>query len=141
MFHTSYQEIKEGTINSYGIAGDCLFFSNDVYTMTASNVVYVYEADFDCVRASQLHDEEIISEIADRFEVDLDVAEGLLDGSENEWDHGADGDSSWWLQGKRGECAKKMGYDGCEDRDEQGTVFIIPMTGRESELKLVEIVK
>lgn len=116
-----------------------MFFSDDIYVMTASATVYVYEAEFDCVRANQLHDEEIISEIAEFFNVDLEVAEGLLDGSENEWEHGADGESSRWLQGKRGECAVKMGYDGCEDEDEQGTVYIVPMAGRESELKLVDV--
>ena len=137
MFHTSPNKIEAGSINRGGIAGDCLFFSCDVYKMSAASV-YVYKADFDCVRASQLHDEDIIVEIANYFNVDEDTAEALLDGSENEWDHGADGEDSWWLQGKRGECAVKMGYDGCEDEDEQGTVYIVPMTGRENELELVE---
>ncbi len=137
MYHTSPNKIEAGTINSYGVAGSCLFFSDDVYVMTASDTVYIYEADFDCVRASQLHDDEIIAEIAEYFGVDSDVAESLLDASENEWNHGADADGSWWLQGKRGECAVKMGYDGCEDEDEQGTVYIVPMLGRESELMLV----
>ena len=130
MYHTSPQPITE--INSFGIAGDCLFFSDSVYSLGESAVVY--EADFDCVAASQLADDEIIAEIADRFNVDVDTAESLLDGSENEWDHGADADDSWWLQGKRGECAVKMGYDGCEDTDEQGRVYIVPMTGRLNEL-------
>ena len=133
MYHTSPSKIESGAINSFGIAGDCLFFSDEVYKMSAGEV-YVYEADFDCVRASQLEDDEIIAEISDRFNVDTETAESLLDGSENEWDHGADAEDSWWLQGKRGECAVKMGYDGCEDEDEQGTVYIVPMTGRESEL-------
>jgi len=137
MFHTSPNKIEKDTINRYGIAGDCLFFSDDVYSMSSAST-YVYEADFECVRASQLHDEEIIADIARFFEVDEDTAEALLDGSENEWDHGADAEGSWWLQGKRGECAVKMGYDGCEDEDEQGVVYIIPMTGREEELTLVE---
>ena len=137
MYHTSPNKIEAGSINAFGIAGDCLFFSDDVYSMSAGEVV-VYEADFDCVRASMLEDEEIISEIADRFNVDSDIAESLLDGSESEWDHGADAEGSWWLQGKRGECAVKMGYDGCEDEDEQGTVYIVPMAGRESELRLIE---
>ena len=50
----------------------------------------------------------------------------------------ADAENDWWLQGKRGECAVTMGFDGCEDRDEQGTVYIVPMKGREIELTLVE---
>ena len=140
MIHSSPREIKKGVINHFGIAGDCLFFSNDVYRMSEASI-YIYEADFDCIHVGQLYDERIVSEIAERFSVDEDIAESLLDGSENVWDHGADGDDSWWLQGKRGECAVKMGYDGCEDRDEQGTVFIVPMFGRESELTLIEICK
>lgn len=139
MFHTSPNEIKADTINSDGVAGDCLFFSNNIYIMTACSTVYVYEADFDCVRASQLHDAEIIEEIAERFDVDLETAESLLDDSESAVGYSTDADDLWWLQGKQGECAKKMGFDGCESRDEQGVVYIIPMTGREAELKLVEV--
>lgn len=137
MYHTSPNIIKEGLIDDFGVAGSCLFFSDRVYQMSPVSI-YVYEADFNCIEAFELYDEEIIAEIAEKFEVDLDVAEKLLDHSETEWNHGADAESSWWLQGKRGECAVKMGYDGCEDEDEQGTVYIVPMKGRESELKLVE---
>jgi len=137
MFHTSPVQIQKGSINSFGIAGDCLFFSDDIYRMSDASI-YVYEADFNCVPASQLHDEEIVAEIAERFSVDSDTAESLLDGTESEWDHDADADDSWWLQGKRGQCAAKMGFDGCEDEDEQGTVYIVPMKGRESELKLTK---
>ena len=109
--------------------------------MTAAGSYYVYEADFECVRASQLHDEVIIAEIAEYFDCDAELAESLLDSSENEWnqDFECDGDASLWLQGKRGQCAVKMGYDGCEDEDEQGVVYIIPFEGRESELKLVQV--
>lgn len=140
MYHTSPTEIKNGTINCHGVAGDCLFFSDDIYVMTASDTYFVYEADFNCVRASQLYDEAIVNDIAKYFGCDVELAESLLDGSENEWDQDfqCDGEDSWWLQGKRGQCAVKMGYDGCQDGDEQGVVYIIPMTGRESELKLVE---
>lgn len=136
MYHTSPTKIEKGMINHGGIAGDCLFFSDDVYQMSDA-AVYVYEADFDCISACNLEDDEIIAEIAEKFGVDSDTAEGLLDGSESEWDYGADAEDSWWLQGKRGECAVKMGYDGCEDEDEQGTVYIVPMSGREGELSLV----
>ena len=133
MFHTSPTEIVKGSINKYGVAGSCLFFSDDIYRMSNKSV-FVYRADFNCIPASELYDEEIVLEIAEFFSVDEEIAESLLDGSENEYDHGADGEDSWWLQGKRGECAVKMGHDGCEDEDEQGTVYIIPMFNRESEL-------
>ena len=137
MFHTSPN--KELKINKYGIAQDCLFFSDEVYKMSEASI-YTFEADFNCVRASELHDDEIINQIAEYFNCDLELAESLLDASESEWsqDFDCDGEGSWWLQGKRGECAVKMGYDGCEDEDEQGTVYIVPMYGRESELTLVE---
>ncbi len=45
-------------------------------------------------------------------------------------------EADWWIQELRGECAKKMGYDGCEDEDEQGSVYIVPMFGREEILVL-----
>jgi hypothetical protein len=147
MYHTSPDLILEGTINGHGVAGDCLFFSDDVYVMTASDEYHVYSADFDCVRAFELYDDEIIDEISDHFGCDTDLAERLLDGrlgafdvysEEDIYDSGLDMASlAWWLQGKRGECAVKMGHDGCQDEDEQGTVYIVPMFGRESELTLI----
>lgn len=140
MYHTSPTEIKEGSINDNGIAGSCLFFSNDIYVMTASKSIYVYEAEFNCILASQLHDDEIIADVASYFDCDVELAESLIDGSKSEFDQDfdCDGEDSWWLQGKRGECAVKMGYDGCTDTDEQGVVYIVPMLGRESELTLVQ---
>lgn len=138
MFHTSPTKITKSTINNNGIAGSCLFFSDDVYQMSA-NSVYVYEADFNCVDASELYDDKIIEDISRYFDCNKELAEALLDASENEWNQefDCDAEDSWWLQGKRGECAVKMGYDGCEDVDEQGTVYIVPMLNRELELNLV----
>ena len=141
MFHTSPSEIKVNSINSYGISNSCLFFSDDIYQMSQASI-YVYEANFNCIEASELHDVEIIAEIADMFDVDVDDAEKLLDGSACEWDYSCcDGEMSWWLQGKRGLCAVLMGFDGCIDSDEQGLVYVVPMKGREKELLLVEVLK
>jgi len=140
MFHTSPSKIIEGSINKFGIAGSCLFFSDEIYSMSSASK-YVYQADFNCIDVSDLHDKVIISDIAAYFNVDDDTAESLLDGTQNEWDlddFETAGEDSWYLQGQRGECAVKMGYDGCEDRDEQGTVYIVPMLSRETELKLLE---
>lgn len=141
MYHTSPTPITPGTINKFGIAGDCLFFSDDIYVMTASVTVYVYQAAFDCVDASQLYDAEIVAEIAEEFDCDTDTAQRLLDARCNAFDVADEdaGEKDWWLQGKRGECAVKLGFDGCEDQDEQGAVYIIPMFGRESQLKLVNV--
>lgn len=140
MYHTSPNKIEVGSIHDNGIAGSCLFFSDDVYRMSEQST-YVYEASFNCIAVNQLFDEDIISRIAEYFNVDTDTAEALLDGSQNEWDldgFNTDGEDSWFLQGLRGQCAVKMGYDGCEDEDEQGTVYIIPMKDREAELTLIE---
>lgn len=141
IYHTSPTEIKE--INSYGIACDCLFFSANIYTMTASAeyVVYSLEINEDkMIKVSDLYDEEFVNEIAEEFGVDVEVAEGLLDGSESEWDHDCDAEKSWWLQGKQGECAKKMGFEACVAKDEQGIVYIVPMLGREKDLVLEKVV-
>ena len=80
MIHTSPNKIEPGFINNDSIFGSCLFFSSDAYVMTRAERYYVYEAEFEnIVNASQLYDEEIISEIADRFNVDEETAESLLD--------------------------------------------------------------
>ena len=137
IYHTSPTEIKE--INSYGIAGSCLFFSANIYTMTTSEKYFVYSLEIDenkIVKVSDLYDEEIVVEIADEFGTLTDVAENLLDGSENEWDYDCDAEKSWWLQGKQGECAQVMGFEACIAKDEQGTVYIVPMIGREKDLVL-----
>lgn len=133
LFHTSPKEITE--INRFGTFYDCLFFSVEPYSMSVGEVItYSIDAEnMDFVNASALHDDEIIAEIADRFEIDEDSAESLLDSSDSVWNHDfADADADWYIQAKRGECAKKMGFDGCLDEDEQGGVYIIPMMGRES---------
>ncbi len=126
----------------------CLFFSENVYFMSVGKS-WVYEADFNCIEACFLEDEETVKRIMEVLECDEDDAWDFLQnrksvfemsGNEN-FDASDLAEKDWWLQGLRGQVAKKMGYDGCEDTDEQGTVYIVPMYGRESELRLVEIVK
>ncbi|OHU85539.1 MULTISPECIES: hypothetical protein [Pseudoalteromonas] len=139
-FHTSPNEITN--IKATGTFDDCLFFSHDVYTMTASNTVYVYSLELNeehIVRVSDLYDEELIAHISDVLSVDEEVAERMLDGRDTAFDHGLDGEDDWWIQAKQGECAKRMGYKAVEAQDEQGTVFIVPMLGCESELTLEEV--
>ena len=142
MYHVSNREITPGTINSWGIAGECLFFSNNKYSVSGGNEAWVYEADFDCVLAFDLDDQESIAEIMNWFDVDEDDAIEMLTG-ENASDYVEDAtaEDEWWLQGIRGEAARNMGFDGCQDRDENGTVYIVPMKNRESQLTLVEVCK
>ena len=133
LFHTSPNKIEK--VSKFGNFDDCLFFSSNVYEMSAcETITYSINADdMRFVEACDLHNEEVIAEIAERFEIDSDDAESLLDGSDSVWNHYfADAENDWFIQTKRGECAKKMGFDGCKDHDEQGVVYIIPMFNRES---------
>ncbi|MCU4483647.1 hypothetical protein [Acinetobacter ursingii] len=133
LFHTSPNKIEK--VSKFGKFDDCLFFSTNVYEMSAGETItYSINADdMHFIDASDLHDSEVIAEIAERFEIDLDDAESLLDGSDSVWNHYfADAENDWFIQAKRGECAKRMGFDGCKDHDEQGVVYIIPMLNRES---------
>lgn len=138
LYHTSPNEIT--TINRFGLFDDCLFFSNDVYQMSACDVI-VYSIDaseMSFAHVSDLYDAHIIDDIAENFGIDSVLAEALLDDRSSVWDYAfASGEAVWYIQAKRGECAKAMGFDGCEDRDEQGTVYIIPMLGRENILERV----
>ena len=110
-------------------------------------ITYSIDAEnMDFVEAWKLSDDEIVAEIAKKIasrnfeDQDFELAEELLDTSKNLWKVGFDlgldsediAEIDWFIQAKRGECAKKMGFDGCLDEDEQGTVYIIPMFGRES---------
>ena len=133
LFHTSPKEITK--INRFGAFDDCLFFSVEPYSMSVGEVItYSIDAEnMNFVESCDLHDDEIIAEIAERFDIDEDLAESLLDGSDSVWNHDfADAENDWFIQAKRGECAKRMGFDGCKDHDEQGVVYIIPMLNRES---------
>ena len=146
LFHTSPKEIKK--IDQFGNFEDCLFFSARVYQMAIGEVItYSIDAEnMDFIEAWKLSDDEIAAEIAKKIasrtfeDQDFELAEELLDTSKNLWkvgfDLGLDSEEkkkiNWFIQAKRGQCAKKMGFDGCLDEDEQGAVYIIPMLGRES---------
>lgn len=128
--HTSPSKIQE--ISDFGGCAEngTLFFSVNDYAMGKVAVTYdLTVGENDIISASQLFDEAIIAEIAGYFDCDLELAESLLDSSENEWnqDFDCDGEDSWYLQGLRAECAKKMGYLACEDEDENGVVYMIKM--------------
>ena len=135
LFHTSPGEISKITDN--GLFGDCLFFSTEIYSMSTRGASFVYSIELDentIIDISELHDNEIIADIMRVLEVEEDDAERMLDGRDTAFDHGLDGEDDWWLQAQQGACAKKMGYSACEALDEQGTVYIVPMLARESEL-------
>ena len=109
--------------------------------MTQAKTVYTYSIEIDeekIISVSDLYEESVIKNIMEVLEVGADAAERMLDGRDNAFDHGRDGEDDWWLQAKQGEAAKLMGYEAVEAKDEQGSVWIVPMLGREADLKLIE---
>ncbi len=144
IYHTSPNKITK--IEKRELFGDCLFFSNEPYSMSIGDVI-TYAMDIenmDFVDPSHFfYDDDyykldnIVSEIMNYADIDEEIAQNLLDGSVGEYEV-LEGESAaelgWWIQGKQGEAAKTLGYDGTSSIDEQGTVYIIPMLNREFEL-------
>lgn len=146
LIHTSPVEIKE--ITRSGRFGEFLFFSDREYSMGGHDyIAYSIEVgEDDIIEAGQLfyrHDSaevaDIIEQVADRFNVDIETAEGLIDESVNIYDvDGIDpeeaAETSWDIQLYTAKVAKKLGYRGVAVEDETGTSYMIDMLGRESEL-------
>lgn len=138
IYHTSSEQITE--INEDGLFNDCLFFSHDVYSLGSYTHVYAIDIEEEeIINVSQLHDTDIIAHIASVLECDTETAESILDGSiPSVCDIDADPELDWFIQAQQGECANVMGYKACRSTDEQGTVFIVAMFGREKELIEIE---
>lgn len=142
LFHTSPEKIEK--ISKFGMFGECLFFSSSVYVMTAVEDYITYSIEInedDVIEVGSFfhHDEweklnDIVQHIMDVCECDEEEAQDYLDGSE----HHEDGEMDWMIQGLQGDAAKVLGYRAAQSEDEQGAVYIVPMFGRESELKLEE---
>ncbi len=140
LFHTSPTEIKE--ISAYGMFGECLCFSADVYQMSACDVItyqiniddadiiearsFFYQADCDKLN-------EIVAEIMELADCDEEQAQELL--SQN--DFFGDAEIDWRIQGYAGEAAKVLGYKAASADDEQGTVYIVPMLDKEADLERI----
>ena len=140
--HTSPSSIT--AIDCFGGCAEngTMFFSVNDYAMGYVAVTYdLTIREDESISACQLYDESIISEIGERFNCDLDIAESLLDASESEWNQefDCDAEDSWFLQGLRAECAKKMGYLACKDKDENGVVYMIKMNDEILSLSLIHI--
>lgn len=136
LYHTSPQKIKE--IKSTGTFGESLCFSTSAYQMTASDAVFVYsiEIDEDDIIDVFSFDEddapETLQHISDVLGCDFEQSLSYLRDKESP----PDPELSWFIQGQMGSAAKEAGYKAARSRDEQGTVYIVPMYGREQELKL-----
>jgi len=145
VYHTSSEKIKN--ITKSGRFGDCLFFSSEVYQMNNS-AIYTYSIELkNAIEVSRFFYDDncdkldsIVESIMNIVECDKETAENLLDESVNIFNIIDDceiaSEYSWTIQGMQGEAARLLGYDSAESEDEQGTVYIVSMSGREKELVL-----
>ncbi len=138
VFHTSPEEITE--IKNNGLFDDCLFFSAEEYAMGDVKAVYSLEiSDNKIIEVSDLDDTDTIDHIANVLDCTQDQAAELLSGEiRNAGEITGDYEDDWFVQAQQGSAAKAMGFDACESFDEQGTVYIIPMMGRENDLVRVK---
>lgn len=146
LYHTSPVEIT--SINQNGHFGEFLFFSSHEYVMAVGeHVTYAIEMDESAIieaRRMFFHEdaeklEGLVAELADRLEVDADLAEKLIEESVNVWylddrEPEDKADASWLVQHFTARAAKLLGYRGVAVSDEQGTAYMIDMLGREAEL-------
>lgn len=144
LFHTG----NVTKINTWVTFGSFLFFSADVYKTSAgaANVYKLEIDDSDIIEACSLFYHEdaekldaLVSEMAEKYDIDEDVAADLISEKANAWDEIQDCDAgtSWEIQHYTARAAKIFGYRGVQVEDEQGAAYMIGMLGRESELQIV----
>lgn len=148
IYHTSPEKIV--AIHDRGMFGDVLHFSTKPYTMSAAENSTTYKmkySDDDFIDASSLyhHDDAakiqpIANRLAKRYGITSDAAEDIISGNKSSYDFGLDSETSaqlgWDAQTAAAQSAKKLGYKGARGQDEQGSVYMVPMSGREKELLL-----
>lgn len=149
LFHTSPTKITK--IDRNGRFSEFLFFSSDVYCMTADEEVSVYSIELDAssvIEASSIfyHDDSdekldaLVATVAKRYAVEEAVARDLIDETASiyEVDSSVEAedlaDASWDIQLATAKAAKMLGFQGVRVTDEQGAAYMIDMLGREEEL-------
>lgn len=133
IYHTSPAPIT--AITSNGTFGESLCFSDRVYSMSVGAVVVysleIEEADvIDAAHFEASDAPEALAQLAHVLDCDQDQALEYLTGAECH----EDAEMDWYVQGMMGSAAKEAGYKAARSRDEQGTVYIVPMLGREADL-------
>ncbi|GFM84992.1 hypothetical protein PSCICO_03910 [Pseudomonas cichorii] len=146
LFHTSPTEIT--SIEKNGRFGEFLFFSGNVYAMTAGEAV-TYSIDLDneaVIDAGRLfyHEDaeklnDLVAELAAHLEIDADTAEDLISEKANVYDLDSIdpediADASWDVQRFTARAAKILGFRGVAVSDEQGAAYMIDMLTHESDL-------
>jgi hypothetical protein len=146
LFHTSPAKIDK--IHTSGRFGEFLFFSSDVYTMTATvPVVYRLDlADDQVIEAGRLffHDDAeklqpLVAELACRLCISEEDAEALMEEAKSAHDIDSiepedAADASWDVQLFTARAAKLLGFRAVQVQDEQGAAWMVDMLGREAEL-------
>lgn len=144
LFHTG----NVTKINTWGTFGSFLFFSADVYK-TSAGAANIYKIEIDgneIIEAYSLFYHEdaakldsLVSELAEKYGIDEDVAADLISEKANAWAEieDCDAETSWEIQHYTARAAKILGYRGVQVEDEQGAAYMIDMLGRESELRII----
>ena len=144
LFHTSPEAIAE--IHDNGRFGQFLFFSDEVYVMTAGDyTVHSIEIDEDdIIEAGQLFYHEdaeklagLVAQVMEMVGCDEDTAEELI--SQHQDVHSIEcdiepedlADASWDIQRITAEAALVLGYRGVEVEDEQGAAYMIAVRADE----------
>lgn len=144
LFHTG----NVTKINTWGTLGSFLFFSADIYKTSAgaANVYKMEIDDSEIIEACSLFYHEdaekldsLVSELAEKYGIDEDVAADLISEKANAWNEiqYCDAETSWEMQHYTARAAKILGYRGVQVEDEQGAAYMIDMLGRESELRII----
>lgn len=146
LFHTSAEKILEITQN--GLFDEFLCFSASIYTMTAGDyIAYKIDIDEDQIisarglfyHADAAKLDDLVADFAARYGVDADTAEEII--SEREQLDSSNADELWDVQRYTARAAKLLGYRGVCGQDEQGSVYLIDMLGKESDLMIAQIFK
>lgn len=136
LYHTSPN--AEITPTRFGTFDEFIFFSNDVYVMTAGDY-HVFTTEIDeslVIGAPALWYQEnwedarqYIDELMRTLNIDEDTAMGLLDESIDITDLDIDAcelGTEWWnVQRLTARCAKALGYIGVRVEDEQGSAYML----------------
>lgn len=145
LYHASPAPI--GIIAPDGLFGSLLCFANKPYFMTRAAAAVVYELEIDeddlldsASRFRFIDDPAVdaaVAEIAELVGCDESTALDLLSerASLSETDFPFDAELDFSIQRIAGECAVKLGYRGVVLSDEQGSLYLIDMLGREAELQ------
>lgn len=152
--HTSPSPIDK--IHCDGLFDEFLFFSSRTYQMCAGKAI-VYQVEIEeneIIEASHFfyHDDAeklqpLVEQVMAWNSCDEDMAAGLIDGTVDVYecyeelgysDMSDVADLSFETQRYAGRAAKLLGYRAVAVRDEQGTAYMIDMTGREHEMTIVK---